>query len=119
MGSVRVLRAASVVGLVVGAAGIGLLWAGGVEFPVAVPPGMVILLVGAAFVAVAPWRWAPIVAVALGAFIVAGFLISPTGIGNLTGDAGGTVLAGQAIQLAGVVAAMAFGLLALRRRKAS
>ena len=37
-------------GLVVGALGIAILWASGVEFPFAVPPGLVILLAGALFV---------------------------------------------------------------------
>jgi len=49
-------QAVTVAGLVVGAAGIAILWAAGVEFPVAIPPGLVILLVGALFVALAPWR---------------------------------------------------------------
>jgi len=110
----RKMRLATVAALVVGAVGIGLLWAGGVRFPVAVPPGIVILLVGAAFVARAPWRWVPAVGVLLGAFITIGFLISPTGISNLTGDAGATVMAGQAVQLVGVVGAIVFGILATR-----
>jgi hypothetical protein len=46
----------TVAGLVVGADGIAILWASGVEFPVAIPPGLVILLVGALFVGLAPWR---------------------------------------------------------------
>ena len=108
------MRLATVAALVVGAVGIGLLWAGGVRFPVAVPPGIVILLVGAAFVARAPWRWVPAVGVLLGAFITIGFLISPTGISNLTGDAGATVMAGQAVQLVSVVGAIVFGILATR-----
>ena len=49
-------RALTVAGLVVGAAGIAILWASGVEFPVAIPPGLVILLAGAVFVGLAPWR---------------------------------------------------------------
>ena len=49
-------RALTVAGLVVSAAGIAILWASGVEFPVAIPPGLVILLVGALFVGLAPWR---------------------------------------------------------------
>ncbi|XVU26119.1 hypothetical protein ACQPZJ_03395 [Actinoplanes sp. CA-054009] len=101
------MKTISVVGLIVGAVGIALLWAGGVEFPVAVPPGIVILLVGAMFVAWAPWRWAPVVGVALGAFITVGFLIS--------GDSGALVAAGQAIQLAGVWVGAVAGALALRR----
>ena len=114
MASVRSLRAATVAALGVGAAGIGLLWAGGVEFPVAVPPGIVILLAGAVFVALAPWRWAPAVGAVLGAFVTVGFLISPTGVPNLTGDAGTTVMVGQAVQLVGVVGAAVAGVLATR-----
>ena len=49
-------RAVTLAGLVIGAAGIAVLWASGVEFPVAIPPGLVILLVGALFVGLAPWR---------------------------------------------------------------
>ena len=109
MASVRTWRAATVAALVVGAAGIGVLWAGGVEFPVAVPPGIVILLVGAVFVAAAPWRWAPAVGILLGAFVTVGFLISPSGLGNLTGSAGTTVAIGQAVQVVGVVSAMIAG----------
>ncbi|MEV4345316.1 hypothetical protein AB0J83_12640 [Actinoplanes sp. NPDC049596] len=108
----------TVAGLVVGAVGIALLWAGGVEFPVAVPPGIVILLAGAIFVAWAPWRWVPAVGVALGAFIAVGFLISGingAGFDNLRGDEGAVVAAGQAIQLIGVGVAIVAGVLALRR----
>jgi len=114
MTSVRGMRTATVVALLVGAAGIALLWAGGVEFPVAVPPGIVILLAGAVFVALARWRWAPALGVLLGVFVVVGFLISPTGMSNLVGDAGATVAIGQAVQLVGVVAAMVAGALATR-----
>jgi hypothetical protein len=69
-------RALTVGGLVVGAAGIAILWASGVEFPVAIPPGLVILLVGALFVGLAPWRWATGVGAFLGLFVTLGFLIS-------------------------------------------
>jgi hypothetical protein len=37
-------RAATVLGLLVGALGIAILWASGVEFPIYPPPGIVILL---------------------------------------------------------------------------
>jgi hypothetical protein len=40
----------TIVGLVVGAVGIGILWASGVEFPFYPPPGIIILLAGALFV---------------------------------------------------------------------
>jgi hypothetical protein len=66
----------TVAGLVVGAAGIAVLWASGVEFPVAIPPGLVILQVGALFVGLAPWRWATGVGAFLGLFVTLGFLIS-------------------------------------------
>jgi hypothetical protein len=52
-------RAVTVVGLVVGAVGIAILWAAGVEFPIYPPPGIIILLAGAIFVSLAPWPWAP------------------------------------------------------------
>jgi hypothetical protein len=114
MEQARKLRMATVAGLVVGAAGIGLLWAGGVEFPVAIPPGIVILLAGAVFVALARWRWAPAVGVVLGAFITVGFLISPNGIDNITGQEGAVVAVGQAVQQIGVIGAVIAGVLALR-----
>ena len=82
-------RAVTVAGLVVGAAGIAVLWASGVEFPVAIPPGLVILLAGALFVGVAPWRWATGVGAFLGLFVTCGFLISG-GIPNLVGADGST-----------------------------
>ncbi len=85
-------RAMTVASLVVGAAGIAVLWASGVEFPVAIPPGLVILLVGALFVGLAPWRWAPGVGAFMGLFVTLGFLVSG-GIPNLVG-ANGTTLFG-------------------------
>ncbi len=85
-------RAMTVASLVVGAAGIAVLWASGVEFPVAIPPGLVILLVGALFVGLAPWRWAPGVGAFMGLFVTLGFLVSG-GIPNLVG-ADGTTLFG-------------------------
>ncbi|GAB3842510.1 hypothetical protein ACFPIJ_42685 [Dactylosporangium cerinum] len=112
-------RAVTVGGLIIGAAGIAVLWAAGVEFPVAVPPGIVILLAGAVFVSVARWRWAPAVGVFLGLFVAVGWAISPTGWPNLTGQHGASVAAGQAIQLAGVLIAIGAGSVALRRAGSS
>ena len=82
-------RVVTVAGLVVGAAGIAVLWASGVEFPFAIPPGLVILLAGALFVGVAPWRWATGVGAFMGLFVTLGFLISG-GIPNLLGADGST-----------------------------
>ena len=118
-------RTVTVVGLVVGAAGIAILWASGVEFPVAIPPGLVILLVGALFVGLAPWRWATGVGAFLGLFVTLGFLISG-GIPNLVSGDGSTffgtpnpigrdtlgTIIGTWIQLIGVLTALIAGMIA-------
>jgi hypothetical protein len=120
-------RAVTVAGLVVGAAGIAVLWASGVEFPVAIPPGLVILLVGTLFVGVAPWRWATGVGAFLGLFVIAGFLISG-GIPNLLGADGSTffgtpnpvdrdtlgTLVGTWLQTIGALTALIAGVIATR-----
>lgn len=107
-------RAVTVLGLVVGALGIAILWASGVEFPIYPPPGLVILLAGAVFVGLAPWRWAPGVGAFLGLFVLVGFLISPTGLSNLLGEAGAGVATGQGVQVAGVLTALVAGVIATR-----
>jgi hypothetical protein len=107
-------RAATVVGLVVGALGIAILWASGVEFPLYPPPGIVILLAGAVVVSLASWPWAPGVGAFLGLFVLVGFLISPTGLSNLSGAAGTGVAVGQGIQVAGVLTALIAGVIATR-----
>lgn len=107
-------QAVTLIGLVVGAVGIAILWASGIEFPVYPPPGIIILLAGAAFVALARWPWAPAVGALLGLFVTIGFLISPTGWSNLTGEAGASVAIGQAIQVIGVLTAVIAGLVATR-----
>ena len=104
----------TVVGLVVGSLGIAVLWASGVRFPVYPPPGIVILLVGALFVRLAPWRWVPGVGAFLGLFVFVGFLISPTGLPNLLGWAGTSVAIGQGVQVIGVLTALIAGVTATR-----
>lgn len=111
-------RAATVTGLVIGAVGIGLLWLGGIEFPIYPPPGDILLLGGALFVALASWRWAPAVGAFFGLFVIVGFLISPDGIPNLLGEHGTIVSIGTVIQLIGIVTAFFAGLIALRHRPA-
>jgi hypothetical protein len=113
-GSLTSSRSLTVVGLVVGALGIAILWASGVDFPVYPPPGIVILMAGALFVGLAPWRWAPVVGAFLGLFVFVGFLISGTGIDNLTGEDGSSVAIGQGIQVAGVLTALIAGVVATR-----
>ena len=105
----------TIAGLVVGAIGIALLWAGGTAFPFYPPPGILILGAGAVFVAIAKWRWVPLVGVALGLFIVVGALLSPLGMENLAGEHGATVAVGQIVQLVGVVTAIVSGIVATAR----
>ena len=107
-------RAVTVLGLTVGALGIAILWASGVGFPAYPPPGIVTLLAGALFVGLAPWRWAPGVGAFLGLFVFAGFLVSPTGVSNLSGDAGTSVAIGQGIQVVGVLTALIAGVTTTR-----
>ncbi len=107
-------RTVTVLGLTVGALGIAILWASGVQFPIYPPPGIVILLAGALFVGLAPWRWAPGVGAFLGLFVFAGFLISPTGLSNLFGQAGTSVAIGQGIQVIGVLTALLAGVITTR-----
>jgi hypothetical protein len=107
-------RAATMAGLVVGALGILILWTSGVEFPFYPPPGIIILLFGMLFVGLARWPWAPAVGAFLGLFVTVGFLISPTGLSNLAGEAGTSVAIGQGTQVIGVVTALIAGVIATR-----
>jgi hypothetical protein len=107
-------RMVTVAGLVVGALGVGILWAAGVEFPIYPPPGIIILAAGALVVGLGPWRWATGVGVALGLFVLVGFLISPTGLPNLVGRNGAGVAVGQGIQVVGVLTAIIAGVIATR-----
>jgi hypothetical protein len=107
-------RATTMVGLVVGAIGIAILWMSGVEFPIYPPPGIIVLAAGTLFVGLAPWPWAPTVGAFLGLFVTVGFLISPTGSSNLAGEAGTSVAIGQGIQVIGVVTALIAGVTATR-----
>jgi hypothetical protein len=104
------------VGLVVGALGITILWASGVEFPFYPPPGIIILMAGTVFVALVRRPWAPAVGAFLGLFVTVGFLISPTGLSNLTGEAGTSVAIGQGIQVVGVLIALIAGVVATRAK---
>jgi len=106
-------RAATVAGLVAGAVGIAILWASGVEFPIYPPPGTIILLGGAIFVGLTSWPWAPAVGAVLGLFMTVGFVASG-GPPNLFGQDGTGVAIGTWIQMAGVLTALAAGLIATR-----
>jgi len=104
-------RAAPVVGLLVGALGISILWWSGIAFPIYPPPGIIILLAGTLFVGLAPWQWAPGIGAFLGLFVIVGFLISPTGIPYLLGQHGPAVQIGTLIEITGVLTALIAGLI--------
>jgi len=106
-------RTATVAGLVVGAVGIAILWASGVEFPIYPPPGIVILLAGAIFLGLASWPWSPAVGAFMGLFVTVGFVISG-GPPNLFGRDGTSVLIGTWIQMLGVLTALIAGVMATR-----
>jgi hypothetical protein len=106
-------RTATVGGLVVGAMGIAILWASGVEFPIYPPPGILILLAGAIFVGLATWPWAPGVGAFLGLFVTVGFVVSG-GPPNLVGRDGTIVAIGTWIQMTGVLTALIAGVIATR-----
>ena len=113
------LRACLVGGLLVGALGIAILWAAGVDFPVAVPPGLVILAAGAAVVLGFRTRWADGVGGVLGLFVLVGFMLSGIngeGFDNLLGTNGADVALGEVVQLVGVLTAAVSGALLVSRR---
>ncbi|WP_146159432.1 hypothetical protein [Allonocardiopsis opalescens] len=116
-------RAATVLGLLATAAGNGILMVAGVEFPVAIPPGgeanpasarseLVFLLLAALIVLLLRWRWTPALGALLAAMFAAGFWLDPTGLANLTGQAGALAAAGQAVQQLGALTAVLAGLVA-------
>jgi len=108
-------RLATVLGLAVGAVGIGILWASGrIDFPFYPPPGFLILVAGALGVALLRASWAPALGTALGVFMVIGFLTS-SGMDNLTGAAGPVVAIGSAVQMTGMLVALVAGTVALRK----
>jgi hypothetical protein len=111
--SIAAPRVATIAGLVVGALGIAILWASGVAFPFAIPPGLVILLAGAFFVGLSARPWAPAVGAFLGLFVTVGFVISG-GPPNLFGRDGTSVAIGTWIQMVGVLTALIAGVAATR-----
>jgi hypothetical protein len=110
------LRHALVAGLTFGAFGIVLLWIGGVEFPVAIPPGIVILGVGAILTAVVRRRWTAWLGCGLGLFVLGGFLLSGTGFDIIGGSEGTLAAIGQTIEVLGVLVAAVTGALLGARR---
>ena len=104
----------TIAGLLIGTAGIAILWASGQEFPIYPPPGIIILVAGALVIGLTKLRWAPAVGAALGLFVTVGTLISPDGIDNLAGRNGAGIAIGQALQAIGVATALVAGIIATR-----
>jgi hypothetical protein len=100
-------RRVVLVSFVVSALGIPVQILGGWAYPV-VPPGMLITL-AAGLAALLPVRWAPVVSLVGGGFIVVGF-VAVGDIANMLGSQNATVMTGKWLQMialvVGVVAAV-------------
>jgi hypothetical protein len=101
--------------LTVAAVGIIIQIIGGVNYP-AVPPGLIILLAAAALVAFLPWRWAPVIGVLAGAFMVIGAIAAANARYDLSHPGHPGAFIGTWIQLIAVVVAVAAGVRALAVR---
>jgi hypothetical protein len=106
-------------GMVVAAAGIIIQIASGSDLYPTIPPGPIVLLAGAALVALGPWRWTPVVGVVVPLFLLVGAAIAAVVSGEFVdqltdpGEVG--IFAGDVLQLLGVIAALVAGILALRQ----
>ncbi|HEY0454027.1 hypothetical protein [Actinophytocola sp.] len=107
MSNYPTLRNATVAGLIGIVLGIVVLRLAGVSMP-AVPPGAVVCLVAAAFLAFAPWRWVPILAIVAALFEA---VPATTGLGSFIGD-GALDAAGAIIRFVGMAVALIGGILA-------
>jgi hypothetical protein len=109
----------NVAGMVVAAAGIVVQIASGSELFPTIPPGPIILLAGAALVALGPWRWTPVVGVVVPLFVVVGGIVaafvSGSFVDQLTDPGPVGVFAGSWLQVLGEVTALVAGIVATRR----
>lgn len=101
--------------LIVAAVGIVVQIIGGVNYP-AVPPGLIILLAGAALVAFLPWRWAPVFGVLGAGFLLIGAFAAAESRDHLSHPGHPGAFIGSWIQLVAVVVAVAAGIAALAVR---
>jgi hypothetical protein len=101
----------NVVGLVVAAAGILILFAV-IDFPVPVPIGTILLLVAAGLVALGRWRWTPVVSVALALSIFVGAFIAPGLFDRATDPAQLGAFVGTWVQMLGLLTAILAGIVA-------
>lgn len=101
----------TVAALLVAASGFVIQIVSGVDVPT-VPPGLVILLVAAALVAFAPWRWMPVVGVVVGLFLLVGFFASGA-VGSLLEPSELGVFLGAWVQFLAVIVAVVAGIVAV------
>jgi hypothetical protein len=98
------LRRTLLISLVISAFGIPIQILGGWEYPV-VPPGMLITL-AAGLVALLPVRWAPVISLVAGGFILVGFFVVGD-IANMFGSQNLTVTVGKWVQMVALVVGIA------------
>ncbi len=98
------LRRTVLVSLVVAAIGIPIQIVGGWDYPV-VPPGMLILL-AAGLAALLPARWAPVITLVAGGFILVGFF-AVEDVANMFGSQNALVTAGKWVQMIALVVGLA------------
>lgn len=101
----------TIAALLVAAAGFVIQIVSGVDVPT-VPPGLVILLVAAALIAFAPWRWMPVVGVVVGLFLLVGFFASGAVVSLLEPSQLGVFL-GAWVQFLAVIVAVVTGIVAV------
>lgn len=104
-------RHAAALGLAAAAAAIPIQIAGGADYP-AVPPGLVVLLVGAAAMAFLPGRAGLTVASAVTLFISIGAVATPNLRDQLSDPGQSLVFLGSILQSAGLLLAVAAGVAA-------
>jgi len=109
----------NVAGMVVAAAGIVVQIVSGSDLFPTIPPGPIILLAGAALVALGPWRWTPVVGVVVPLFVVVGGIIaafvSGSFVDQLTDPGEVGVFAGSWVQVLGEITALVAGIVASRQ----
>jgi hypothetical protein len=98
------MRRTVLVSLVISALGIPIQILGGWDYPV-VPPGMLITL-AAGLVAVAPVRWAPVISLVAGGFILVGFFVVGDAA-NMFGSQNALVTVGKWVQMVALVVGLA------------
>jgi hypothetical protein len=84
---------------------------------VAIPPGLVILAVGAVLAGAIQRPWTAWLGAGLGLFVLAGFLLAGVngdGFDYLRGEEGALVAFGQAVEVLGVIVAVLSGPLVAR-----